>query len=86
MLTLECANKTLCQNYTEIYCRLYRYGTALTEEQLGQREILRRIRLRALLRMTSLSGAQQSVLPRRLNTVVFLWKTVRPDGQVRNMG
>jgi len=38
------------------------------------------------LRMTSLSGAQQSVLPRRLNTVVFLWKTVRPDGQVRNMG
>ena len=40
----------------------------------------------ALLRMTSLSGAQQSVLPRRLNTVVFLWKTVRPEGQVRNMG
>ena len=41
MLTLECANKTLCQNYTEIYCRLHRYGTALTEEQLGQHEILR---------------------------------------------
>ena len=53
MLTLECANKTLCQNYTVIYCRLHRYGTALTEEQLGQHEILRRIRLRALLRMTS---------------------------------
>ena len=59
MLTLECANKTLCQNYTEIYCRLHRYGTALTEEQLGQHEILRRIRLRALLRMTTffLQGA-----------------------------
>ena len=41
MLTLECANKTLCQNYTEIYCRLHRYGTALPEEQLGQHEILR---------------------------------------------
>ena len=47
MLTLECANKTLCQNYTVIYRRLHRYGTALTEEQLGQHEILRRIRLRA---------------------------------------
>ena len=59
MLTLECANKTLCQNYTEIYCRLHRYGTALPEEQLGQHEILRRIRLRALLRMTTffLQGA-----------------------------
>jgi len=41
MLTLECANKTLCQNYTVIYRRLHRYGTALTEEQLGQHEILR---------------------------------------------
>ena len=41
MLTLECANKTLCQNYTVIYCRLHRYGTALPEEQLGQHEILR---------------------------------------------
>ena len=59
MLTLECANKTLCQNYTVIYCRLHRYGTALPEEQLGQHEILRRIRLRALLRMTTffLQGA-----------------------------
>ena len=41
VLTLECANKTLCQNYTVIYCRLHRYGTALPEEQLGQHEILR---------------------------------------------
>ena len=60
MLTLECANKTLCQNYTVIYCRLHRYGTALTEEQLGQHEILRAQAVcgRAL-RMTSflLAGA-----------------------------
>ena len=41
MLTLVCVNKVLYQNFTVIHSRLYRYGTALPEEQLGQHEILR---------------------------------------------
>ncbi len=41
MLTLECANKVLYQSYTSIYSKFPRNGTALTEEQLGQHEILR---------------------------------------------
>ena len=62
MLTLECANKILCQNYTVIYCRFHHYGTALPEEQLGQHEILR----------------AQAVCGRRLRMTSFLLKGAAP--------
>ena len=68
MLTLVCVNKVLYQNFTVIHSRLYRYGTALPEEQLGQHEILRAQAVcgRAL-RMTSklVKGAAAPFTPAR---------------------
>ena len=87
MLTLECANKTLCQNYTVIYCRLHRYGTALPEEQLGQHEILRApsgLRTRPqddIVEQSSTVGSASAAEHRR-----FPRKTVRVDGQMRFVG